>query len=351
MKRSLVLIYFVLLFLSFSNLANAKSSRRIAKPKPKPAVTAPVLEEALPPEEGFSPASQNLEKDLLAAVGTFDRNFRLYHYFQAPTDENNPQKISPFFDDPTNREQWVPYFIGFRTGAFWDPNNHVSELINAGPGMYLAIDPNASREFGDSAIVLNVPSGLNYLSVVKAIPLRKITRDLLVQENIITKNQLLGGATTLGLTRGFSGDALKNMVREENGAFKKLVNQIFTRNQIMFIEYEYKSHLAGFCKVANQSAFVFVGQAPDSLEPNQDGEVLGKIPDQIRDSFLYSDFDIQNQSESDIRQKDVFTRFRNVLAGIREKGTGKAQELMNQYLNDEEVNELADESYRCERRY
>jgi hypothetical protein len=353
MKHGILVIFSILLVLTISDLANAaKPKRPIVKTSPVPKVPPKqILEFANLSDDELSPAGRSLEQDLLTAVSSFEKPVQLYHYFQAPTESNNPQQISSYFDDQSSRLQWVSYFLGFRTGAFWDPDNHVTELINAGPGMYLAIDPNASREYGDSAIILKVPAGYKYLSVFTPIALRKQTRDLLVQENIIYKVELNGGYAYLGLVRGFTGDALKNMVRPENTMFKKLVNKIFRRNQIRFIEYEYKSHLAGFCKTASQSAFVFVGDAPDSTEPNENGELLGKIPDDLNTAVLFSDLNFQNMTSEETETKDIITRFRNVLAGIREKGVNQTPQLMNEYLNDEEVNELAELSYRCERRY
>lgn len=348
MKRTLLAVYSILLLLSLSAFADTAD----VQPS-QPVETQPL-----------SPAGESLQQDLLAAVKTFDRSVQMYHYFRAPADPNNSQQINPYLQDKANRDSWLSYFSGFRTGAFWDPNNHVTELTNSGPGMYFAIDPNVSKNFGESAIVLNVPAGLKYLSVFKNISIRKQTCDFLIKENIIAKSQLNSGEKTLGLSRGFTGNTLKNMAREENGEFRKLVNSIFDRNRIMFTEYEWKSHLAGFCKTASQSAFVFVGLKPNSaaastetttaiteIKSEDASEVLGHIPEELNNAFLFTDFAVENLSESELREKDVLGRFRNALAKIRDKGLTKAQKYINENLNDEEFTELADKSYRCERRY
>ena len=302
-------------------------------------------------------ASEALEQDILAQVKTLNQSLQIYHYFEAPIDQNQdasaPKKIDPYLDDKARRDNWITFFMDMRTGAFWDMNNHNLELTNAGPGMYFAIDPNASKQFGDSAIILEVPAGTTYISVYKNFPLSKATKDLLVKENIISKKQLNTTDSTLGLSSGFNHNTLKNMAREENNAFREVINDIFNRNHISFIEYEYQSHLAGFCKNGSQSAFVFIGSAPDpASDPVPSTDVLGHIPDSFRTAYLFSDYAVANRSDDELKEIDVVTRFRLVLQGIREKGTGKAaKDLIYNNLTNDEISDLVSKSYKCERKY
>lgn len=305
---------------------------------------------ALPP---LSPAGQNLQHDLLNNIRTLDRDVQLYHYFRAPSDEADPQQINQYLQNKINRDGWLKYFFGFRMGAFWDPNNHVTEMTASGPGMYFALDPSVSREFGESAVVMNLPAGMKYLSVVKGIALSKETRELLVEEKIISEEQLNTGEKQLGLSRAFSADTLKNFVREENKAFRELVSEIFSRNQIALVEYSWKSNLAGFCKKDSQSAFVLVGLKPsaDDLAAN-DTEVLAGLPEEVKDNFFFfSDFQVEDLGSIEVREKDLLSRFRLVLDHIKEKGASKAKKYIEQNLNDQEVAELSERTYRCERRH
>lgn len=298
----------------------------------------------------LSPAGESLEHDILAGVRSLDRSVQLIHYFRAPTDSNDPSQINPYLQNKNSRDGWLNYFFGFRMGAFWDPNNHVTEMTASGPGMYFAIDPSASREFGESAVVLNLPAGMKYLSVAKGIAVSKETRDLLVKENIVSKDQLGTSEKMLGLSRAFSADTLKNFVREEHVSFRNLVTEIFERNQIVLVEYSWKSFLAGFCKKDSQSAFVLVGLRPQKFEDAS--EVLAGIPDEVRNNFFFfSDFNIENLTNTEMREKDLLGRFRHVLSRIKENGTSKARKYIEQNLNDEEVEELAERTYQCERRH
>ncbi|MCC2678015.1 MAG: hypothetical protein K0R29_591 [Pseudobdellovibrio sp.] len=303
----------------------------------------------------LSPAGESLQQELLSGVKTLDRRTQLYHYFRAPTDTTNAQQINPYLQVKANRDGWLNYFFGFRMGAFWDPNNHVTEMTASGPGMYFAIDPSASREFGESAVVLSLPAGMKYLSVAKAISIGKRTRELLVKENIISKDQLSSGEKSLNLSRGFSADTLKNFVREENSEFRKLVTEIFNRNKIVLVEYSWKSFLDGFCKTPSQSAFVLIGLQPDPADDTQKAsasDVLASMPEEVKNNFFFfSDFEIPDLTGNELHEKDVLGRFRHTLTKIKEKGSHKAKKYIEQNLNDEEVNELAEKTYRCERRY
>lgn len=305
----------------------------------------------------LSPAGESLQRELLTGIRSLDRGVQLIHYFRAPTDGSYPPQLHSFLQNKTNREGWLNYFFSFRMGAFWDPNNHVTEMTASGPGMYFAIDPSVSREFGESAVVLNLPAGMKYLSLAKGISVSKETRELLVKENIVSKDQLGTGETKLGLSRAFSADTLKNFVREEHIAFRNLVTDIFDRNQIVLVEYSWKSHLAGFCQKDSQSAFVLIGLKPQPIESDNDksteaSEILAGIPDGVRSNFFFfSDLNTEDLTSTELREKDLLGRYRHVLLRIKEKGISKAKDYIEQILNDEEVEELADRTYRCERRY
>lgn len=303
-------------------------------------------------------AAEALERDLEPSIKTYQKNIQLFHYFFAPLENNeapaNEKKIHPLFHTKESRDQWINYLMAIRAGAFWDLNNHSTSLTNAGLGMYFALDPDSSKEFGESMVQLNVKEGMKYLSVYKPIILKKETLNLLVKEEVINKKQLTASASTLGLNSGFSRITLKNMVRVENLNFRKLVNEIFKKNQIYFVEYEYKSHLAGFCKVANQSAMVLVGappadQAQDTQNPPQ--ETLATIAPLFENTLFLSVYPIDGYTEDELKWVDLFSRFKNILTEIRIKGTAAAKKLMHDNLNEEEINLLADRSYQCVRRY
>ena len=288
-------------------------------------------------------------RDLSSQVKTFDREIRLFHYFNAPSDSQNAKSIHPGLSTRDERDTWLNTLVQLRAGVFWDFNNHSTALINAGPGMYFAIDPNSSRDFGNSAVILNVKAGTRFISVLKPIKLGADTLAALVKEKVINKSQLAAGEKTMGLGSGLYGAGLKNMVRSENSDFRKLLSDVFAELNIQFIEYLYQSHLAGFCKVANQSSFVFIGHAPAA--PSEK-DVLASIDDEYKNPLLLSDLSGVTRDESEAAETDKFMRFRSVLAQIRIVGTGaSAKKLIFEKLQESEIQDLADRSYACQRKY
>lgn len=289
-------------------------------------------------------AQDLLEQDIASKVHTFQKNTSLYSYFNAPLVGN---QLHPQLQNKNTRDNWTNWFIALRAGSFWDLNSHPTNYVNAGTGMYLALDPNSSKEFGNSAVILTAPQNAKFISVFRPFALSKATLEALVNESIITRAQLVSGKATLGLNSGFSRFTLQNMLRVENNEFRKLVLEVFKRNNIQFIEYEYKSHLAGFCKVANQSAFVFVGGAPDTVNSQQ---VLSHMDPAYYGSQLISEYTISNLTQQEEQRIDLVKRFRDALAQIRTYGTGSAKKLISDRLSDSEINTLVDESYECVRR-
>lgn len=296
-------------------------------------------------------------KDVEPIIESFKKEIQLYHYFYAPTvkDDNNKTVIHPSLNAYDSRQSWVRYLIDSRIKAFWDLENHSTAYINAGPGMYFALDPNSSKEFGESAIVMRVPEGIRYLNVFTLTKLKPATLKALVSEGIVTRAQLAPSATTLGLNAGFGGPALKNMVRPENLEFRKFISRFVQEQNIQFIEYHYQSHLAGFCKVASQSAFVYIGTKPAQLQEEnmtEDEQLFELLERPIFPAILYSDFSVEERRPDEVRKLDLISRFKNILTQIRVKGTGlAAKKLIHDNLTEEEINEIEAESYECTRRY
>ena len=303
-------------------------------------------------------------------IKQFKKPTQIYHYFWAPTvlttpadNTNLPNKLHPQLDQKTSRDQWVTYYISGRTGAFWDLGNHNTKFNNAGPGVYLALDPASSLEFGDTALVMNVPAGENFISVFKPIPLSRDTITALVNEAIISSSQVQSGANSLGLKGGFNRLSLQNMVLPENEKFHRLVMDFMTRHKISFIEYEYKSYLAGFCKVANQAAFVYIGKNPniagagDYLFRGKDPGtgldiVAAAIPMTFQNIPLYSGYPILDQTPDESLMSRLLVRFTYVLSQIRTVGVkDAAKKLIHEYFSEDEINSLANRSYECTRRY
>lgn len=293
-------------------------------------------------------AEELLEADILAIVKIMPKSISIYHYFNAPTvNTATGTALHPQLSSQPSRDNWVNWVVSLRAGAFWDMNFTANQYVNAGAGMYLAIDPDSSKEFGNSAVVLKVPNGAYYISVFRPFTIKAETQNALVSEGIISQAQLSSGNSTLGLRAGFSRFTLKNMLLPENRSFRALVQKILGRNHIELIEYEYKSYLAGFCRVANQAAFVFIGAPPDNSSQSQ---VAAHIDSDYQNSLLISTYAVEGRSSLESQRADLISRFRDALAQIRIYGTGSAKKLISDRMSDSEIDDMVAESYQCTRR-
>ncbi len=293
-----------------------------------------------------------LERDILVSTKILDRDIKLYHYFNAPTvTQDGKTTLHPQLQTADGRVNWLKYLLEVRAGVFWDFNYFVTSYINAGPGMYFALDPDSSKEFGNSAIILTAPKNSKFLNVFKNVKINKDTIEALLTENVVSKNQLIINDNTLGLNSGISRMTLKNMVRPENVEFRKLFSSVLQKNNIQLIEYEYKSHLAGFCKVSSQSAFVFIG-AGKATAPSSNNEVAAVLTPDFLKYNLISSLEVTNPTQQEAHTIDLTNRFKYVLSEIRKQGTGTAaQKLIKTNLSESEIDELASQSYECTRRY
>lgn len=280
---------------------------------------------ALSPLAQAQSAMELFTKDVEPLIESFKKEIQLYHYFYAPVvkDDSGKTLIHPSLNGYDSRQNWVRFLIDSRIKAFWDLDNHSTAYINAGPGMYFALDPNSSKEFGESAVVMRVPGGIRYLNVFTVSKLKPATIKALVNEGIVTRAQLAPSATTLGLNAGFGGPALKNMVRPENLEFRKFISRFVEEQNIQFIEYHYQSHLAGFCKVASQSAFVFIGTKPAQLQEEnmtEDEHLFEMLERPFYPAILYSDYAVEERRPEEIRKLDLIKRFKDKCCHVNDKG-------------------------------
>lgn len=280
--------------------------------------------------------------DLSKQVFTTNKPIRLYSYFNLPTvtDSNGATALDPYFHNLEQRASWTKNFVLQRGFDFWNLNNHSTAYINAGAGLYLAIDPHSSTEFGNSMVSFLVSAESNYLNVFKPISLRKETINALIAEKLIDRKQLLLGESSLQLSSGFSRFALKNMLRIENNLFRQLVMDFFKENNIQLIQYEYKSHLAGFCKKSDQSAFVFVGKPADKIENLLPSEI-------VSDLYLLSSMSIESFSESENLFKNTIDRLKNLLGQFRQNGAKQFEKLIPETFTGAEYTNLVEQSFNC----
>lgn len=302
----------ILIVLTFGSFAGAQTSLT--------PVAAPLL--TLPSE-----AELLLTGDLLASVKTLDKEIRIYHYFFVP-------QIHQALTQASGRDAYVSRYFDIVYGRFWDLNFVTDQFINAGPGLYAAIDPSISKSFGNAVAEISLMPGTRFLNVVKPIKLREETLQALFNEgyfNSSSKEILF----KLNGNYVFSRDTLKNVTTLAFSGFRKLIHSIFQTQQITAIEYNWDTDLSGFCRKHSYSAFVLIGGAENAKK-------IMSIPDLNLPNLTVEELD---------SQKRVFT-YRRMLEDIQDKrkaGVKVDPEIKTYYFpNLFELNDLINKTYSCE---
>lgn len=277
-----------------------------------------------------------LARDLLASAKTTKTEKHIYNYFFM-------QSVHSSLTTPEGRKDYINRYLSAAGGNFWreDFVNTSPKDYAAGAGLYLATDPLISETYGDSFIELTLPAGTRFINVVHPIPLKKDTFAALISEGYINESQI---ALLFPKAKGFYRDTLRMMVDPQFSNFKKLVQRVFTQNQIQFVEYNFNSSLGRFCAAHNYSAFIYVGQE----NPEQPNRSI--VPDAFKDkTLLFSiKLDIPNLSLEEQARRTEILKFRSTLEQIKGLSTASAKKIIAGIYTPAEVQSLKDSSLGCE---
>jgi hypothetical protein len=202
-------------------------------------------------------ALELVERDVLPSVLKLKNDTTFYSYLNA---NRNILLLEE------NRKIFSNTYILSRGSQFWNLYNHRTEMSNAGPGLYLAIDPFISSptawkysgaNFGETMLELTFAKDTKYLSLKKPITLKDDTLQALRFDNILDPMQL----RSLIHHNQISQDTLRYMVEPEFVHFRLLMQHILLNNNISLIEYEWVSSLEFLCDGKQlTSAMVFIGE-------------------------------------------------------------------------------------------
>ena len=219
-----------------------------------------------------------LETDLLAAPGgvrPLGKTTRLYSYFRGFKDSVDPTKLWPTYLKAATQPSQYNADLSFWAGAFWNPANNTTDLVNGGPGWYLAIEPVISEKYGDTYYIADFPAATQLIDVtdptwkhISKIKLKPQTLTALVTAGIIRKSQI----GTLGMQNGFfTRLSMQNIAHIDLPIYRKVVTEIFKKNNIQLVAYTWeKTGLKVICKKASSTALVFIGSAPAPESEKQD---------------------------------------------------------------------------------
>lgn len=207
-------------------------------------------------------ASVLLQSDLQKAVKSFPQDTYFYNYFTLETGGYRLEDTT--LKDAVGRQNYVDSRLALGGKTFHDFERRSTTFSNAGPGLYLAVDPYVSspdaakvsgHDFGDSMIEVNMRAGTNYLSVFTPVKVSQQTINALIAEGYVDRSnvqRLLGG-------NRFSRDTLKFMVGYGAENFRKLVADLLANMNVNMIEYAWQSAVAPLCGFKDlRSAFVYI---------------------------------------------------------------------------------------------
>lgn len=198
-------------------------------------------------------AEQLLARDFRAAKISFGQEKRLYHYFDIHNAES--PEVQTLLSTPGGRQALARSRIQYGAGKFWSPQAKINGLF-AGEGLYLAVDPLISEEYGTVMIEFKVKPETFYLNLKQGVFLRQDTIQALYAEGYKTREP----GETLPESMRFSDTTLNAMLTPENRLFRQLVLQTLRAENVMLMEYNWRSELASICgEDSSTSAFVYVG--------------------------------------------------------------------------------------------
>ncbi len=286
----------------------------------------------------ISVAQSLLTKDLLAASKTISTEKKIFNYFFL-------QKIWNQLESESGRHEYTHSYMSQRAGSFWNSkfNDDSPKNYAAGPGLYFAIDPLISKDYGNTFIEIKIPGDIRFINVVHPIPLKKETIAALISEGIINADQV---AQLFPKRNGFYRDTLRVMVKPAFTHFRKLVQNIFTANDIQFIEYNFNSSLGRFCTKHSYSAFNYIGKK------NTRDEAKAVVDESFQRTSLFStEMQIPHLSSGEVQQFDAIVKFRTVLEHLKEIGR-KGREAAKAYILSqypaEEYAAVKQSTYSCE---
>lgn len=292
-------------------------------------------------------AEQLLTQDILTSQKVMEADTKIYTYFTI-----NPHAS---FNTLEGRREFVQRAVlSNAAGKFWDMRftNDSRKDFACGPGLYFAIDPHISKQYGNSFIEMTIPKGTRFINVVQAIPVKQETINALIAEGFMTEadKSILFPADNRPLNNrkdrtGFYRDTLRAMVNPKYTRFRNLVQKIFATNGIQFVEYNFNTSLSGFCKHAKTSAFLFVGVK------NLKDATKAKITAEFSSVDMYSTHvSFQNKSSEEVVRLNEILKFRTLLddmTNLRASGTGVPKGYILQRYSSAEVQDIKDQTFNC----
>lgn len=194
-----------------------------------------------------------LRRDFRSAKQTFQHPVELFHYFNL-YDPASPQ-TQTLLTSAQGRAYLVKKRIQFATETFWSEKSKNQGLF-AGNGLYLAIDPLISEEYGNLMIQFKLKPQATYISLKKGVLIKGDTVRALYSEGILKKYP----DDIIPESMKFTERNLNSMLSTDNKKFRAVILQVLKAERITLFEYNWRSSLELICNDnSSKSAFIYIG--------------------------------------------------------------------------------------------
>jgi hypothetical protein len=287
------------------------------------------------PDLAFAQSAEELlTRDLKVGIKSMPSEVRVYNYF-------NVLQTSQELVSPEGRANYLKRYFDGSMSRFWDPNAAQVNFINAGPGLYAAIDPFISKQFGNTLVELTVQPGTVYIDVVNPLPVSKDTLSALIKEGYLEAGLVTGVLLKVSDRYAFTRDTLKNMINPSYKSFRQLVQNIFVKSSIGMVEYNWDTSLSIFCRRHSYSAFVFTGVLKSS-----DGKMY--YEENVGKTLLYG-VALPNLTSVESEAGQRVAHFRELLEQLKLAPTNKDKSnlVLRYYPNESEKDDIINKTFSC----
>jgi hypothetical protein len=178
--------------------------------------------------------SNLLARDLKPYVRTLSRDVSVYHYYH--------RSVKGYA--PTDSKEFLQHYDGSIALYQYDDQTHVEV---AGPGLYAAVDPASSREYGNAMLEITFKAGSRILVHPRNYMIALDAELVAKSEGWLAQNQLIGDLFSLNQIRPVTKRALEKL-------------------DVIAYTYGYSGRAQeGVCSEIAQEAFVIFGKRSSGL--------------------------------------------------------------------------------------
>lgn len=276
--------------------------------------------------------ANNLEEQLLSelklSLKPIPETVILYHYFFVDDTEI-------LLQSPLGRKTLVDQHMQTHASYFWNMQAYNNGSMMAGAGLYTAVDPLASRNYGNTAIEIKINKPAYYLNLVgKGSDGTFISLSLAQQLGIPSHTFSIEKNGTVRL----NSDLLSMLLSPEFNQLKHVLLRVFKKLNAVGFEYSFATSASALCSTSSRhSALVIIGTTVEDSPHNSavDNSLFTL-------TMLRPDLMMMTDEEKSARKR--VDQFENILQ-LAKKAEESGKKM--QGVSEQEVNEVRSRILNC----